>query len=79
MQEVAPIHNQYKELCGFWLKNPENAYNSTRMLMLVTSFQGTASQRLAAQLGNFRVVPNRVDNNGGVFVMFDGSPAPGEK
>jgi hypothetical protein len=48
------------------------------MLMLVTSHGGTSNQQMAAQLGSFRVVPNRIDNNGGVFVMFGSNPAPGE-
>lgn len=78
MANFAPIHNQFNELAGLWLRNPEDARNTTRMLMLVTSHGGTSNQQMAAQLGSFRVVPNRIDNNGGVFVMFGSNPAPGE-
>ena len=58
----------------------------SQLRMIVTHYasQGMVTEDYAIKLyaviieREFRVVPNKMDNNGGHFIMFDESPAPGE-
>lgn len=61
-------------VCGIWVKRQADAENE---VFLVTIF---ASNKLPPQLfdGGYRIAPNRYDANGGCFVMFGSTPAPGE-
>ena len=61
-------------ICGLWIKQPADANDQAYVMTLF--FRGGLTP--ADVSAGFRVVPNRVDNNGGCFVMLGSTRAPGE-
>jgi hypothetical protein len=59
---------------GIWLRDSSQAHNQVLLIMLLTK-HGYPTLPVAR---GTRIVPNRFDGSGGVFVMFGSDPAPGE-
>lgn len=72
------IKNQQGDVIGIWVANP----NDSNLRAHVEEFH--ASEGLPVELltafheGQYRIVPNRLDQNGGAFLMFGRSLVPGE-
>ena len=59
---------------GVWVEGEEDANNQVYVMTLFMR-GGLQSEQISE---GWRVVPNRVDNKGGFFVMLGSYPAPGE-
>ena len=78
MADYSMVKDQNDNVCGLWIRNEAEARDS-KMLCMLLAKHGLAKSLLTAALsGDYRVVPNKVDSNGGSFVMFGSAPAPGE-
>ncbi|MGO9119684.1 MAG: hypothetical protein ACLQPD_18990 [Desulfomonilaceae bacterium] len=66
------------EVRGFWLRDPTAAQNP--YLLAALAFREGVQDKIGSAIdaGNYRVVPNRYDSQGGCFVMMESWPAPGE-
>jgi len=77
-----PIGDQDGDIAGIWIENPADANNEDFLRMCCVHYmqsEGRDASELHAMLveGKVTVHPNRIDENGGVFVMKDGVPPPG--
>jgi hypothetical protein len=72
------VYNSRREVVGLWFQDPGVANNKDLVLMLMYQEGLPMDKTRMIQSGNFRVVPNNFDNNGGCFVMFGSEKAPGE-
>jgi hypothetical protein len=88
MPDYAFVKDRNENVCGIWLHNPEewfsdaNENGALKYLKLQTLIvKHDLSHEIFNLIldGNFRLVPNTVDNNGGKFLMFGSLPAPGEE
>ena len=77
MGDYAFVRGPGEEVLGLWLADPSTARNKMVMQMYLMKHSQTEPMSYLTS-GDFRVVPNTVDNKGGVFVMFGTTPAPGE-
>jgi len=68
-----------KRCIGIWLANPGYAHDRDLLLALATEKHLPLESFAALSSGRFRIVPNRFDNKGGVFLMLTEAPAPGER
>jgi hypothetical protein len=73
------VYNSKREVVGLWFQDPAKGKNRDLVLMLMYQEGLPAHKTRMIQSGNFRVVPNNFDNNGGCFVMFGSEKAPGER
>ena len=72
---------------GLWIRQAELTRTPAYIITLLKKHSGPLAQVRKpisdevlnmATAGNYRVVPNTLDRNGGCFVMFGQSLAPGE-
>jgi hypothetical protein len=72
------IKNPQGDVIGIWVANPNDSDLKARVEEFNTS-EGLPVELLTAfHEGQYRIVPNRLDQNGGAFLMFGGSLVPGE-
>jgi hypothetical protein len=81
------VKDENGNVCGFWLQDPEEwlsdaegegAMKYLKLQMLIIKHHLPQEVFSTILDGNFRLVPNKVDNNGGKFLMFGSTIAPGE-
>ncbi len=88
MADYSMVKEKDGKVCGFWLHEPEYwlqhahgqgalKYPELKMLVIKHSLHEDVFQ--AIMNGKFRIVPNTFDDKGGVFLMFDSTPAHSEK
>lgn len=68
------VRNRSGAVTGLWLANAQQAKNP--MFVDALLFHEGLSERVGM---SYRTVPNTVDDAGGVFVLFDEYPAPGDR
>lgn len=74
MGDFSFVKDQAGKVRGLWVRRPEDAQDQAYLMALFVR-GGLSSAEI---LAGFRVVTNKVDSNGGCFVMLGSSPAPGE-
>ena len=88
MADYSFVKNSSGEIEGVWLKDIEKAKNPLILLTLLMKHQGRLAEKRElisddlinkASSGNYRIVPNKFDHQGGCFIMFNQSLAPGEE
>jgi hypothetical protein len=82
------VKDRDENVCGFWLRDPNDWLQDAdvkgdmkyfKLRALAIKHQLSVEVFSAILNGNFRLVPNTVDSNGGKFLMFGSYPAPGEQ
>ena len=77
MADYSFVRDQDGVACGIWLHDPSALDRPGTVETLL--MMGGASDLLGPYLQRaYRKVPNKVDHQGGCFVMFGGVKAPGE-
>jgi hypothetical protein len=88
MGDYSFVRTSDGHVCGILIKNPNDmlsdadatgAMKYLKLQTLAIKHQLPEEVFSAILNGNFRLVSNTVDNNGGKFLMFGSYPAPGEK
>lgn len=74
MSDFSFVKDQAGTVRGLWVRRPEDAQDQIYLMTLFLR-GGVSSGEISA---GFRVVTNRVDGNGGCFVMLGPVRAPGE-
>lgn len=77
MADYSWVKDQSGNICGMWLKDPGalKKPGSVEALLMINNCE----HLLGAYLGKrYRTVPNKANSEGGCFVMFGSSKAPGE-
>jgi len=77
-QDIAIIRDKSGGISGLWLRQADAAYNRDLLSMILIRFNAVEDTRFALLRGDYRVVPNTNDDQGGCFVMFGSAVAPGE-
>ena len=78
MGDYSIVNDSGGNICGIWLRDSNQASNKNIIAMLLMKEKGGDNLVELALSGNFRIVPNSFDEKGGVFIMFNSKPAPGE-
>lgn len=75
---ISRVRDSGGKVIGIWLSdsNKERLLNNLSELAGLVSVLGGEEQNIFS--GNYRIVPNNADSNGGCFLMFDRYMAPGE-
>ena len=88
MEDYSFVRTSDGKVCGIWIRNPNDmlsdadangAMKFLKLQTLATIHQLPEEVFSAIINGNFRLVANTVDDNGGKFLMFGSYPAPGEQ
>ena len=77
MTRYSMVKDPSGKVYGLWLADPENAQESILSFLLLK--EGHSGELETVVKGDYRVVPNPVDDAGGCFVMFGSNSAPGEQ
>lgn len=77
MGDYSFVNDDRGDICGLWLRD-SNLTTSKNTISMLLIKHGADNLVESALSGNFRIVPNSYDEQGGVFVMFGSAPAPGE-
>jgi hypothetical protein len=72
------VKDQDGGVCGIWLRDSAQAQDRDMLTMLLIKHGASDNLEASVLAGDFRVVPNTYDDQGGCFVMFGSAPAPGE-
>jgi len=72
------VYDTKRQVIGFWFQDPDKAKNRELVLMLMYQEGLPMDKTSLVRSGNYRVVPNKFDGNGGCFLMFGSAKAPGE-
>lgn len=76
MADYSWVKDQSGSICGIWLKDPSNiqkrGYVETLLVLNCQHLLGPYLRKM------YRTVPNKVNSEGGCFVMFGSAKAPGE-
>jgi len=69
-----------KQIHGMWLSPQYEGYaqNQIRLAMMIVAESMPVEIFAHIDSGSYRVVPNTVNDRGGVYVMFGTAKAPGE-
>jgi hypothetical protein len=78
MADYRLVRDENNEVCGIWLRNPEQAQDRELFAMLLTKHNAPDNLGAAVLAGDFRIVPNTHDAQGGLFVMFGSTPTLGD-
>jgi len=78
MAEYAMVRGNNEEVVGIWVKDKDLTKDTIGLQVLATKHHLPMDIFANLTHGNYRVVPNSYDNNGGYFLMFGKFPAPGE-
>jgi uncharacterized membrane protein YhaH (DUF805 family) len=85
------VHGTDKEIVGIWFQDPadanpemiatavERAYQHGNGRKSINEHRSGYDNHDDSYISNHRIVPNNFDHNGGCFVMFGSTLAPGEK
>lgn len=87
MPDYALVKDPSGDVCGIWLQDPDKwlssanekgaaRYMDLQILCVSRGLPESVFDNIVR--GKFRLVRNTLDNNGGAFLMFGSSPAPGE-
>jgi pyruvate/2-oxoglutarate dehydrogenase complex dihydrolipoamide acyltransferase (E2) component len=76
MADYSLVKDPQGNLRGVWVRDPAAAQDREKLATLLTKHNESPE---AVVGGKYRVVPNTFNSNGGCFVMFGTSLAPGEK
>ena len=88
MADYSFVKDASGQVVGLWLRDTEKSKNRIVILTLLMQHKGRLAELRKpisddlvnmASSGNYRVVPNNFDHQGGCFVMFGQALAPGEK
>lgn len=79
MTSYRPVTDRQGNIHGFWLRDPEDAYDRDLLVDILMQENLPDDMVALASMGNYRVVPNTFDDAGGCFIMFGSVPAPGER
>lgn len=74
MGDFSFVKDQAGKVCGLWVRRWEDAEDQVYLMTLFMR-GGLSSGEIST---GFRVVANKVDSNGGCFVMLGSTRAPGE-
>ncbi len=78
MSSYSRVFDERNVLCGLWMDDAEEAKDKLAVSMLFIHVGAPDRLPKEALLGNYRIVPNRVNSQGGFFVMIGTELAPGE-
>ena len=74
MSDFSFVNDASGKVRGLWVRRPEDAQDQVYLMTLFMR-GGLSSAEISA---GFRLVTNKVDSNGGCFVMLGSTRAPGE-
>ena len=78
MGEYAMVRGKGDKVVGIWVRDADLAKNRMGLQMLAIKHQLGNEIGIKLGNGNYRIVPNSYDSNGGYFLMLGNDLAPGE-
>lgn len=77
MADYSFVKDQSGNICGMWLRDPSSLQKpgSVEVLLTLNNCQHLLHEYLSK---SYRKVPNNFNSDGGCFIMFGSTKAPGE-